>query len=128
MLPVTTKFAFGDNWLDFAKALTGAQVVASERCLERLLGTRNLSGLSFLDIGSGSGLSSLAARRLGAHVTSFDYDPQAVVCTRQLRDRFRPNDDEWSILQGSVLDEDFFDTLSSTLANLDNAEESAFAG
>ena len=111
MLPQTTKFAFGDNWFDFAKILTESQVVASERCLERLLGTRNLSGLTFLDIGSGSGLSSLAALRLGAHVTSFDCDAQSVVCTQQLRKQFRPNDDEWSIQQGSVLDEEFLHRL-----------------
>jgi len=32
----------------------------------------------FLDVGSGSGLFSLAARRLGAKVLSFDYDAESV--------------------------------------------------
>jgi O-antigen/teichoic acid export membrane protein len=50
--------------------------------------------VSFLDIGSGSGLFSLAARRLGARVRSFDYDPQSVACTAELRRRYFPDDAE----------------------------------
>ena len=34
-------------------------------------------------IGCGSGLFRLAARRLGARVESFDYDPQSVACARE---------------------------------------------
>ncbi len=44
---------------------------------DSLLGTLRLSTLSgptFLDIGCGSGLFSLAAYQLGAAVRSFDYD------------------------------------------------------
>ncbi len=50
-----------------------------------------LAGNSFLDVGSGSGLFSLAAMRLGAdRVHSFDYDPQSVGCTKELKRRFPP--------------------------------------
>jgi 2-polyprenyl-6-hydroxyphenyl methylase/3-demethylubiquinone-9 3-methyltransferase len=69
-----------------------------------MLQAERLDGLRFLDIGSGSGLSSLAARRLGARVHSFDYDPQSVACTGELRRRFFPADARWTVERGSALD------------------------
>jgi 2-polyprenyl-6-hydroxyphenyl methylase/3-demethylubiquinone-9 3-methyltransferase len=45
------------------------------------LGLERLDGRSFVDAGSGSGLFSLAARNLGAAVTSFDFDPQSGAMT-----------------------------------------------
>jgi SAM-dependent methyltransferase len=75
------------------------------------LGVSTLSGQRFLDIGSGSGLFSLAARRLGAHVRSFDYDPESVACTSVLRDRYFPGDADWVVERGSALDDAFLSTL-----------------
>jgi 2-polyprenyl-6-hydroxyphenyl methylase/3-demethylubiquinone-9 3-methyltransferase len=73
-----------------------------------MLGLETLEGRSFLDIGSGSGLFSLAARRLGAErVHSFDFDPSSVACTRELRRRYFDEDARWTIEEGSILDEDF---------------------
>jgi 2-polyprenyl-6-hydroxyphenyl methylase/3-demethylubiquinone-9 3-methyltransferase len=79
----------------------------------RLLGTTNLAGQTFLDIGSGSGLMSLAALRLGAkQVISFDYDSSSVACTRALRLAAEPAlQARWEVQQGSVLDEGFVQTL-----------------
>lgn len=71
----------------------------------------NLNGESFLDIGSGSGLFSLAARRLGAKVHSFDYDPFSVACTLELKRRYFLDDANWIIGQGSVLDMDYLNSL-----------------
>ncbi|MDI7261187.1 MAG: class I SAM-dependent methyltransferase, partial [Thermodesulfobacteriota bacterium] len=68
-------------------------------------------GKSFLDIGSGSGLFSLAARRLGARVHSFDYDSLSVVCTMELKRRFFPNDRDWTIEQGDVLNLGYLESL-----------------
>lgn len=70
-----------------------------------------VQGKKFLDIGSGSGLFSLAAKRLGAIVHSFDYDPQSVECTRALKERYFPNDINWSVEQGSVLDNAYLKSL-----------------
>jgi len=61
---------------------------------------------TFLDIGSGSGLFSLAARRLGARVHSFDFDNDSVACTAELKRRYFLGDGEWTINQASVLDKE----------------------
>jgi 2-polyprenyl-6-hydroxyphenyl methylase/3-demethylubiquinone-9 3-methyltransferase len=104
---MTAPFAFGENWLAFASAITDQQIEEAEQALIALLGERNLEGRRFLDIGSGSGLTSLVARRLGASVHSFDYDPQSVACTAAVRDRLRPGDPHWHVEHGSVLDPDY---------------------
>jgi 2-polyprenyl-6-hydroxyphenyl methylase/3-demethylubiquinone-9 3-methyltransferase len=101
------RFRFGRNWRRFLALVDDARVAEAERSLQRFLGRERLDGLSFLDIGCGSGLFSLAARRLGARVASFDYDPDSVACTRALKARFRPGDAQWTVAQGSVLDEAF---------------------
>ena len=80
------------------------RILAAEHALQNLLEVNRLDGRSFLDIGSGSGLSSLAARRLGARVHSFDFDPQSVACTKELRRRYFPSDTDWIVERDSVLD------------------------
>jgi SAM-dependent methyltransferase len=99
-----TRFAFGNNWRDFLATLDQERIDEAERSLQELLGSARLDGLRFLDIGSGSGLFSLAARRLGARVHSFDFDPMSVECAVELRRRFFAGDDQWMIEQGSILD------------------------
>src|SRR3712207_9507055 len=76
----------------------------SERSLREMLGVESLAGRSFLDVGSGSGLFSLAARRLGARVHSFDTDAASVACTAELKRRYYRNDPDWTVEQGSVPD------------------------
>jgi SAM-dependent methyltransferase len=107
------RFAFGDNWLDFARNLNADQIVEAEKSLRDLLGRDGLAGMRFVDIGSGSGLFSLAARRLGARVHSFDYDMDSVLCTRRLRDVHFRGDGEWTVERGSVLDLDYIRTLGT---------------
>lgn len=105
------RFEFGQNWQRFLTALDERRIAEAQRSLAEMLGVDDLHGASFLDVGSGSGLSSLAARRLGAQVRSFDYDPQSVACTRELKHRFFPDDPLWSIEEGSVLDCAFLASL-----------------
>ncbi|MGB1547062.1 MAG: glycosyltransferase [Alphaproteobacteria bacterium] len=107
------RFAFGDNWAHFLSQLDERRVRLAEASLKDMLGVETLQGKTFLDAGSGSGLFSLAARRLGARVHSFDYDPQSVNCTRELRDRFFPDDPDWTIEAASVLDEAYLDGLGT---------------
>ena len=101
------RFSFGRNWASFLKRLNQARIAEAEKNLIEFLGEKSLDGRSFLDVGSGSGLSSLAARRLGAMVTSFDYDGESVACTEELRRRYLPDDPSWIIEQGSVLDTEY---------------------
>jgi 2-polyprenyl-3-methyl-5-hydroxy-6-metoxy-1,4-benzoquinol methylase len=110
--PVTPdRFAFGENWNSFLTKLDESRITEAEKALQWLLGRERLDGQSFADIGSGSGLMSLAARRLGARVMSFDYDPQSVECTAMLRGRFFLNDSNWTVERGSALDRDFMGKL-----------------
>jgi len=106
-----TRFSFGENWREFLEHIDDQRIEIAEKAILSLLGQQRLDGLTFLDIGSGSGLSSLAARRLGARVHSFDYDPQSVACTQALRSRYCPDDTEWMVEQGSILDPDYLAKL-----------------
>ena len=103
----TERFKFGENWTRFLTSLNEERILAAEESLKDALLVRDLQGLSFLDVGSGSGLFSLAARRLGATVTSFDFDEKSVACTKALKRSNYPNDKLWSVKQGSTLDKKF---------------------
>jgi len=105
------RFEFGKNWARFLRTVDESRVREAELSLQKALRVHDLAGMSFLDVGSGSGLFSLAARRLGARVHSFDYDPDSVSCTRALRERFLPGDPRWTVGCGSVLDEDYLRSL-----------------
>lgn len=102
-----SRFAFGANWARFLALLDQRRIDEAENSLRDMLGIEHLHQRSFLDIGSGSGLFSLAARRLGARVHSFDFDPQSVACTCELKRRFFAEDGQWRIEQGSVLDSEY---------------------
>jgi 2-polyprenyl-3-methyl-5-hydroxy-6-metoxy-1,4-benzoquinol methylase len=106
------RFRFGANWAAFLRVLDDERIAEAERSLMADLGVDRFDGLSFLDVGSGSGLFSLAARRLGARVHSFDYDPDSVACTQELRSRYFPDDDLWTVELGSILDRAYIATLA----------------
>ena len=107
------RFRFGGNWRRFLRVLNMERILEAEKSLKEFLQTDSLAGLTFLDAGSGSGLFSLAARQLGASVVSFDYDPQSVACTTELKRRYFDGDKNWRILEGSVLDPDFIRSLGT---------------
>ncbi|MCH8111688.1 MAG: class I SAM-dependent methyltransferase [Proteobacteria bacterium] len=106
-----TRFAFGKNWQRFLKHVDEERIRTAEQSLRNMLGLESLEGRSFLDAGCGSGLFSLAARRLGASVHSFDYDAESVACTAELRRRYFPGDDNWIVAQGDVLDDAYVKSL-----------------
>lgn len=105
------RFAFGDNWARFLNLLNEDRVQIAERTLSSMLEIDSFVGKSFLDAGCGSGLFSLAARRLGAKVHSFDYDPKSVACAQALKKLHFADDPGWIIQEGSVLDKSFLDSL-----------------
>jgi 2-polyprenyl-3-methyl-5-hydroxy-6-metoxy-1,4-benzoquinol methylase len=116
-IPVRTvsnrRFEFGENWRHFLRVLDDDRIREAEMSMKRMLEEDDLSGREFLDIGSGSGLHSLVARRLGAKVRSFDYDPMAVACTNELRERYFPGDSGWTVEHGSVLNAEYLSGLGS---------------
>ncbi|HET7613743.1 MAG TPA: class I SAM-dependent methyltransferase, partial [Gemmatimonadaceae bacterium] len=105
------RFAFGENWARFLAQLNDRRVHEAENSLRALLGVDNLAHKRFADVGSGSGLFSLAARRMGAAVVSIDYDPESVGCTAELRDCFFPDDAGWVVQRGSALDRAYLESL-----------------
>lgn len=105
------RFEFGENWSRFLGVLTEERIATAETSLKKMLGVETLAGKRFIDIGSGSGLFSLAARRLGAQVHSFDFDPKSVACTRELRRRYFDGDPAWTVEEASVLDAEHLNSL-----------------
>lgn len=105
------RFEFGKNWQNFLSLLDNERIAEAENSLKKMLNVETLENKTFLDIGSGSGLFSLAAKRLGAKVYSFDYDPNSVNCTRELKNRYYPADSDWQIEQGSALDINYLNSL-----------------
>lgn len=106
------RFEFGKNWLDFIqKNFSQDKVETSKKHMLKFMGRDNLNGLAFLDIGCGSGLHSIAALQAGASlVRGFDYDPGSVDATRYVQDQ-AGNPGNWTVEQGSVLDDAFMEKL-----------------
>jgi 2-polyprenyl-6-hydroxyphenyl methylase/3-demethylubiquinone-9 3-methyltransferase len=106
------RFDFGANWSRYLDRVDERSIAAAEASLEEMLGAGSLEGRTFLDIGCGSGLFSLAAARLGAdHVHSFDYDPGCVECAEEMRRRHLPAAERWTIARGDVTDADAMRSL-----------------
>ena len=109
------RFRFGENWTNFIKdtldentingAIDSTQIALKNAGL-------SFENLNIIDIGCGSGLFSLVALRLGAkHVTCFDYDPDSVNCTRELLNSQKFSEDNFTCMEGDILDEKFIKSL-----------------
>ncbi len=107
------RFEFGKNWSKFIAGVDAERIQTAETSLLATLGIESLEKKTVLDVGSGSGLFSLAARRLGAQVHSFDYDENSVHCTAELKRRWRPDDSGWRIERGSILDDSYLAGLGT---------------
>jgi len=79
------KFSFGDNWLSYSRGITEEVVWQATSALAHLLDEAWLQGKTVIDVGCGSGLSTLAFLRLGAsQVYAIDIDDQCVRLTQQI--------------------------------------------
>lgn len=105
------RFEFGKNWQRFLSVVNEERILEAEKSLKKALSIENLKERTFLDVGCGSGLFSLAASRLGAKVYSFDYDPNSVACTKELKRRYFPHQSDWIIEEGSILDRTYLKSL-----------------
>jgi len=107
------RFEFGENWKNYVKGLDDKKIATAVESVVSLLGTDSLAGKTFIDIGSGSGLFSLAAHILGAEVFSFDYDINSVEATQSVKEKYANTSLEWTVTQGSILDEKFITELGT---------------
>lgn len=104
------RFKFGRNWNNYLNYLNDTQIQFSINSLKHMFSHQNPKGKTFLDIGCGSGLSSLSAVKLGYTVYSFDYDVDSVETSKRLKKKFSDNSN-WKINQGSVLDKEYINSL-----------------
>lgn len=101
---VESHFAFGENWKDFARTLSEESVAEAVRGMAKLFPADAIRGRTFLDIGCGSGLSMLAALRLGAlSAVGLDIDPNSVEAARTVL-QSHARDREWSTKVASIFD------------------------
>jgi 2-polyprenyl-3-methyl-5-hydroxy-6-metoxy-1,4-benzoquinol methylase len=111
LIRASKRFEFGKNWTNFLSRLDETRILEAERSLKQMIELESLEGKTLVDIGSGSGLFSLAARRLGSRVHSFDYDSLCVACTKELKRRYFPDDKNWEIEEGNILDTTYLNKL-----------------
>jgi len=105
------RFPFGRNWRAYLGVLNQERIASAVLSLDVMLGER-IKNATFLDVGSGSGLSSLAASRLGAaRIHSIDFDEDSVACTEAIRNRYCSDDITWTVERGSALDPHYLASL-----------------
>ena len=100
------RFGFGNNWKSYASLISAQQVEDASRRLNDLIDIVPINGKSFLDIGCGSGLHSLAALQSGAiSLFAIDYDPVSVATSLSVLERFLPGDARYTVKKGDILDQ-----------------------
>lgn len=107
------RFAFGKNWRSFVRDYLNQERIdeAKKSMVEFCNANTLITGKTFIDVGCGSGLFSLAAHQLAAsNIISFDIDPHSVKCCEYLKEK-EGRSANWQIKQGSILDGDFVSSL-----------------
>jgi predicted RNA methylase len=106
LLELKSHFSFGENWSQYAEKIDETRIEQAEQSLLRLVGREAIEGRTFLDIGCGSGLFSLAAVRLGCRqLLAVDLDPKSVETTRRTLS-LHAADGNWDCRNISVFDLD----------------------
>lgn len=106
------RFAFGQNWQQFVRrSLDDERIATARDHILGFLGRKDLKGVAFLDIGCGSGINSAAVSTCGVErIFSFDYDPNSVAATAQVREHVGGGEN-WQVMRGDVLDNAFIQSL-----------------
>lgn len=98
------RFCFGRNWASYSRLIGQPEIQEAVNGLTRLVPASELAGKAFLDIGSGSGLHSVAAARSGAaRILAVDVDADSTTTTHATLTRFAGKV-LWSAEVRSVLD------------------------
>jgi len=106
MTTTDVRFEFGKNWEDYARSIDVQEIEAATACLSNMMGEVPLAGRSFLDIGSGSGIHSLAALRSGvSSLLAVDLDLDSVATTRAVLAKFW-EEKNYQVREQSVFDLD----------------------
>lgn len=105
-------FDFGENWKKFSdQRLDCKKLDAARASLKSLLKLESLHGISFLDVGCGSGLFSIAAYQLGAiPVMGLDINSECIRVSRQNQEKFVQGA-PITFLEASILDDDALSLL-----------------
>jgi 2-polyprenyl-6-hydroxyphenyl methylase/3-demethylubiquinone-9 3-methyltransferase len=104
-------FSFGENWLNYLSDWNESLIKTAAKDIDDWIGNNVIKGRRVIDIGSGSGLSSLCI--YGARpfeLVSFDYDPKSVEATKKIKESIEAGGD-WKILHGSILNQGFINNL-----------------
>jgi len=100
---VENHFSFGENWYDFKNNIDEKSINKARENLEKLITKEEIKGKTFLDIGSGSGIHSLAALLNDAsYVHSIDIDERSVLSSKETIKKFY-NGDNYCVEEMSVL-------------------------
>jgi 2-polyprenyl-6-hydroxyphenyl methylase/3-demethylubiquinone-9 3-methyltransferase len=103
---VESHFAFGKNWASYSALISKAHVDAAKIGLIKLIPQDELKGRSFLDIGCGAGVPSLAAAELGvSRIMAVDIDPDCVATARTILSQ-QCRDVPWQVEQVSIFELD----------------------
>ena len=83
-------FKFGENWKNFSNLIDNNRLKEAVTSLKKLTNKKSLNNLSFLDIGCGSGLCSLAAIQLNCKkIYAIDQDEQSIKTTKKVLQKSR---------------------------------------
>jgi 2-polyprenyl-6-hydroxyphenyl methylase/3-demethylubiquinone-9 3-methyltransferase len=101
-------FSFGFNWESYVDMIMNEDIIERhKKDLDSIYKSFNLDirGLDVIDIGSGSGLSSVCFERLGAKsITSLDIDKHSYNATLLTKNKFGNGSSKWDVINKSVLD------------------------
>ena len=100
-------FSFGENWEDYLNHVSELQIEEAKSDILEWLTKEEIESKKVLDIGSGSGIHSLAFQKLGAsEICSIDYDIASVRATNSIKEKYG-NKEKWTVEHASILDKEF---------------------
>jgi 2-polyprenyl-3-methyl-5-hydroxy-6-metoxy-1,4-benzoquinol methylase len=103
---------FGKNFeKNLLNRFNEENLAASKSFLSHYLDLKDLAGKTFLDAGCGSGVFSIAAYQMGADVTAFDIEEDALKNLEILKNRFQVDSNHIKSFYSDILDENNLTSL-----------------